>query len=46
MLALSSAKYSAADQQLIGTLSNPLPVATALLQDLHSASEVSPNIVR
>jgi len=45
MLALSSAKYSAADQQLIGTLSNPLQVATALLQDLHNASGVSPDIV-
>jgi hypothetical protein len=40
LLALSNAKYSAADQQLISTLTNPLEVAKALLQDLHDASGV------
>jgi len=44
MLALSNAKYSSADQQLISTLTNPLEVAKALLEDLHNASGVKTDI--
>ncbi|BBD65587.1 peptidase C14 caspase catalytic subunit p20 [Nostoc commune NIES-4072] len=36
--ALSTVKYSTAEQQPIGSLLNPLDVAQALLQDLHNAS--------
>ncbi|MEH2161476.1 MAG: caspase family protein [Nostoc sp.] len=36
--ALSTAKYSTAEQQPTGLLLNPLDVAQALLQDLHNAS--------
>ncbi|MEH2194967.1 MAG: caspase family protein [Nostoc sp.] len=36
--ALSTAKYSTAEQQPTGSLLNPLDVAQALLQDLHNAS--------
>ncbi len=38
---LSTAKYSAAEQGLIGPLLNPLDVAQALLQDLHNASALN-----
>jgi hypothetical protein len=36
--ALSTAKYSTAEQRPINLLLNPLDVAQALLQDLHNAS--------
>ncbi|HYX13911.1 MAG TPA: caspase family protein [Nostoc sp.] len=38
LAALSTVKYSTAEQQPIGSLLNPLDVAQALLQDLHNAS--------
>jgi hypothetical protein len=38
LAALSTAKYSTAEQQPIVSLLNPLDVAQALLQDLHNAS--------
>ncbi|MEH2325296.1 MAG: caspase family protein [Nostoc sp.] len=38
LAALSTVKYSPAEQQPIGSLLNPLDVAQALLQDLHNAS--------
>ncbi|MEH2437830.1 MAG: caspase family protein [Nostoc sp.] len=38
LAALSTVKYSTAEQQSIGSLLNPLDVAHALLQDLHNAS--------
>ncbi|MCC5664552.1 caspase family protein [Nostoc sp. CHAB 5784] len=38
LAALSTVKYSTAEQQPIGLLLNPLDVAQALLQDLHNVS--------
>ncbi|MCC5627864.1 caspase family protein [Nostoc sphaeroides CHAB 2801] len=38
LAALSTAKYSTAEERPIGSLLNPLDVAQALLQDLHNAS--------
>ncbi|MCL6751249.1 caspase family protein [Nostoc sp. CCCryo 231-06] len=38
LAALSTVKYSTAEQRPIGLLLNPLDVAQALLQDLHNAS--------
>ncbi|MEH1874497.1 caspase family protein [Nostoc sp.] len=38
LAALSTVKYSTAEQQPIGSLLNPLDVTQALLQDLHNAS--------